>query len=198
MMKRAGEYASGIISFAEFARANTQDWRAMARYLLRRFPTSDLDEQDVVQELLLASWRRMQMFDPERGVTPERYCTFNAIADAKKQICRQSRALEEELAGLDVNVVHDSVPAGQASEFERNERLHQLVNRCGSLKDAVVLLAFFREEDRSQAAAALYRDPEIRRLCRFGSEPEAARKVRQSLNRFKNKGMKCRNQITHR
>ncbi len=197
-MKRVAEYAAGAITFAEFARANQSDWRAMARYLIRRFPADAIDEQDVVQELLIGSWQAMQRFDPARGVSPERYCVFNALARTKKRMRHQARAADELLADDDEAVVADAQPASQLTELVRTERLRQLVDRCSSLKDAVVLLAFFREEDRAQTAAALYRDPEIRRLCRFGSESEAQRKVRQSLNRFKNKGNKCRSQTMHR
>ncbi len=197
-MKRVGEYAAGAITFDTFARANSRDWQAMARYLLRRFP-SDLDEQDVVQELLIGSWQAMKRFDPARGVSPERYCSFNAIARTKKRLRRQARA-SEELLGTDpvLQLPETPDPASQVHELERGERLRHLLDRCSSLKDAIVLMAFFREEDRTQTASALYQDPETRRLCRFGSESDAQRKVRQSLNRLKTKGMKCRNQITHR
>ncbi len=198
-MKRAGEYVAGAISFNEFARSNGQDWIAMARYLIRRFP-SELDEQDVVQELLIGSWQALHKFDPTRGVTPERFCVFNALRRTRRRLHRQARA-PEELLGCSPEPaleVEQLVPASQQHETERTERLRQLVDRCSSLKDAVVLLAFFREEDRTLAAGAIYRDAELRRLCRLGNEDRAKQVVCQTLNRVKNKGMKCRNQIMHR
>ena len=198
-MKRAAECVSGAITFDQFARENGQDWIAMARYLIRRFP-SELDEQDVVQELLIGSWQALRKFDPARGVTPERFCVFNALSRTRRRLRGQARA-PEELLGCSSDPaleVEQPVPASQECELERNERLRQLVDRCGSLKDAVVLMAFFREEDRTLAAGAIYRDPELRRLCRFGSEDRAKRVVCWTLNRVKNEGMKCRNQITHR
>lgn len=182
-MKHAGRYVAGEISFNEFARANESDWRHLARYLMRRFPSGQVAEDDVVQELLISSWQALGKYDAARGVTPDRYCTFNALRQTKRRLLRQLRPGEE-------LVPNDEVPtgeqaSGQQQEVERVERLRELLDRCGSLREAVVLIAFFREEDRHLAASALYRDPELRRLCRFGSEQDAYRTVRQSLNSMK-------------
>lgn len=179
-MKLAADYVAGAITFDAFARANQTDWRAMARYLLRRFPVDQVAEDDVVQELLLGSWLALSRFDPTRGVAADRYCTFNALRQTKRRLCRMLRPPEEQL-GDGTAAAEPVLPAEQQAGVERGERLRQLIDQCGTLKDAVVLLAFFKEEDRTLTAAALYRDPEMRRLCRFGSEEEARRKVRQTL-----------------
>ncbi len=182
-MKGATEYCAGKMTFDEFARSNQQDWQRMARYLLRRFPIESAAEDDVVQELLIGSWQASRKFDPARGVSAERYLVFNMMSKAKKRLKRAVRPFEELLVEAPSSE-RDELPPSQVEDIERGRRLRQLIDECRNLTEAVVLIAYYQQEDCTLAASSLYTDPKLRRLCRFGSPQDATRKVRRVLQRI--------------
>jgi DNA-directed RNA polymerase specialized sigma24 family protein len=83
------------IGFGDFVAATRSDYRAMARYLLRRWATPEwLREEDVEQELYLETWRIVWKYDPARlgaGGKPVRlksFVVFGAMAAAKRAMHR--------------------------------------------------------------------------------------------------------------
>lgn len=83
----------GEVSFPRFAADTAVVWQRFARYLSRRWkPPAGVDEGDLAQELLVAGWAAVDRWDPERGVSIERYVTFQAIDKAKKWLHRQRNA----------------------------------------------------------------------------------------------------------
>ena len=182
-MKAAGEYCAGQISFAEFVHRNEKDWRRMARHLLRKFPLESMAEDDVVQELLIGSWQALHKYDPARAgsMTADSFVVFRGISHVKKQMRKVLRPRDELLS----DEVEDPrvEPGEQLDAMARKQQLYALIQQCTKLTDAVCLIAFYREQDCSNATLSLYNDAETRRLCRFGSLPEAARKMRRVLDK---------------
>jgi DNA-directed RNA polymerase specialized sigma24 family protein len=184
-MKQATAHHTGAITFDQFARQNTKDWQRMARYLLRRFPADCIAEDDVVQELMIGAWQSFAKFEPTRvdkrgkPITAERYVTYNALSKAKKRILSRMRPLNEDLAG-EVEDPREQ-ECGQLEEVERSRKLKALVEQCTNLTEAVCLMVYYREEECTRTAASIYSDPQLRRLCQFGSLQHATRKVRRVL-----------------
>jgi hypothetical protein len=84
MNKQLMAVRAGKKTFAELVEATMGDWWRMADRMRKRYyvPPSTSTE-DLVQEMLLETWRRMtgtarHSWDPSRGVTLQRYCIFNA------------------------------------------------------------------------------------------------------------------------
>ena len=87
-------------SIDEFFVENAKDFRRMALYILGRWKApNDVSVEDVEQELRLAAWRAKRKYDPARGVTPERFITFQAIKKAKRWEHQQRRGRDDKSVG---------------------------------------------------------------------------------------------------
>jgi len=83
---------NGEASFDAFAKATMRYWRRAAADLLGRWDhPAAVDEDDLVQEMLLAVWRAIQQVDPERG-DPRRRIVFSAAKSARRWLHRQRGA----------------------------------------------------------------------------------------------------------
>ena len=79
----------GEASFDAFHAATIKYWRCAAGDLLRRWDhPRAVEEDDLVQEMLLAAWRAIERVDPERG-DPRRHVVFCAAKAARRWLHRQ-------------------------------------------------------------------------------------------------------------
>jgi DNA-directed RNA polymerase specialized sigma24 family protein len=195
--------------FTAFVRETRHVWQRFARYLCRRWaPPLGVDEEDVVQELLLAGWHHLRKWDPDRGTPIDRFVRFNAIDKAKKWLHQQRNSYRRD----------GSAPSRVPTVFSAFERPDE---DAGSAQDRIawvppeqdealaardfrrqMALAFeelapvlpFREREVLSAVALNAGDLEAaadtiiadRALClaiRVGSDDEAALVVRRSVSR---------------
>lgn len=152
----------GRKTFGEFARETMPHWRALARYLLRRWrvaPWASVD--DVVQDLLLAAWEHVWKWDERHpgAATLSKYVTYNALDKAKKRIhtyrgasrsgnadCNPSRIMPSpsRLWGEDAERRAEeltSVPPSQERQVMRAERVGRLIDGACSARERAVLRA---------------------------------------------------------
>lgn len=136
-------------SFRDFMIETQAVWRRFARYLCRRWrPPLGVDEEDVVQELLLAGWQSVQKWDPERGTTIDQYVRFNALDKAKKWLHKQRNSKRRD----------GSAPARVPAAFSTFERAD---DEAGSAQDR---LAWVGPEELDAALIAHDRRKELARL----------------------------------
>lgn len=173
----------------EFFVENAKDFHRMALYILARWKApNDVSAEDVEQELRLAAWRAKRKYDPSRGVTPERYITFQAINAAKRWVHRQRRARDDKALGRFELLTADGAPADfgaidavQEADAIRRSELEAVVENCESDREAICLAVFFREEDTKAAARVIYENADLRRRCRVGSIADANRAVKRTV-----------------
>jgi hypothetical protein len=184
-------YVAGTQTFDQFAKESRKDWVKLARYLMRGGRlAADVTEDDVVQELLTGCWIGMQKYDPTRQ-SANQYAVFQAMSRAKKRfknlrryrletVCEKFDLLEE--VGEDLRALRElTYPADQGAELERVQRLELLMARCQRVIEMQVLEIFYRREDAKAVARELYASANMRRVCQFGSEQTALRKVLRVL-----------------
>lgn len=176
-------------SIDEFFVENAKDFRRMALYILGRWKApNDVSVEDVEQELRLAAWRAERKYDPARGVTPERFITFQAINKAKRWVHQQRRGRDDKSVGRFEQLTDDGAivdwahaAATQETDALRQSELEAVVDRCTSTREAICLAVFFREEDTRAAAKVIYENAELRRLCQVGSMLDAKRAVKRTV-----------------
>ena len=96
-MRGIEKVRAGEVSFDAWARATAPDWRKLAEHLFRRYPLpAALSVEDVEQEMLLAAWTAIRIWDPTAGMPLERFVTWTAYTSAKKWIHRQRNALRRD------------------------------------------------------------------------------------------------------
>lgn len=87
----------GKVDFGAFVVATRGEYRALARSLLRRWPSPEwFTAEDLEQELYLGTWRQVWGyagadggfvdFDPSRGVAFSRWIVFGAMCGAKRAL----------------------------------------------------------------------------------------------------------------
>lgn len=185
----ASRVYSGAQSFDEFARETSKDWERLAAYLMKRWRVpAGVGREDVKQELLLHAWRYIPRWNPERGMPLERYVLFSAISRTKRWMHQQRRARgcrdesRHELTFAELGIKGDwrSVEAGQEAVVERELELSRLVVECGSLRERILVTAFWHKGNAAAAAAAVYAEPELRLACRFDSRRDAVRHAKRA------------------
>jgi RNA polymerase sigma factor (sigma-70 family) len=84
-------------SFDEFVIRTKSQWRAIAMRLMQRWKCpSDVEVEDVIQEMLMGVHVVLPDYDPSRGKTLAQYAVWNAINRAKKWMHRQRGALRRD------------------------------------------------------------------------------------------------------
>lgn len=191
----------GKLGFAEFVRATLHVWRGLAAYLLRRWsagPAVAVD--DVVQELLSAVPGLLPRWDPERSDLA-RFVVYNAMSSAKTWIhaqrgankhgsrdrnpsrreCTVSELLSPGSEDDAANRFAVAVDGGQEARCERRAAAERFALLTASPREAFYVTAIVAARgDAEEAGRVLYADAEVRRMCRFGSERDAVRKVERA------------------
>jgi DNA-directed RNA polymerase specialized sigma24 family protein len=177
----------------EFANANRRDLERMAGYILKRWPApNDYGVEDVVQDLLIEIWRKRLRFDASRGKTPEAFLSFNAISYAKRQVHKARRARGDRDFGrfevlTSTGTVDDMAAETLGGEdmgetaIDRRDRLHDLIERCASVREAVCLFVLSEEESVALAGDRIYNDERLREICRVRCAADAREAVKQTL-----------------
>lgn len=141
----------GEATFRQFVKKTSSEWKALATYLHRRWPTPEgVTVEDVVQEMLIATWGsiygadRFKKWDPSRGVALDRYVLWQAMTAAKKWLHAQRAALRHD----------DRSPSRFALSFASlgSEAERQLLSRVIKEFDELELL---RERALSDVLARL-------------------------------------------
>lgn len=192
---RLHELRSGRVGFDEFARETSTTWSRLARYVLSRWPTPDAVESiDVEQELLIAAWRAVGDWDPNRGVAIDVHVRWSAITAAKKWIHRQRGALRIDdrspsrhplsftMLGMDRGGVDDrSFMATQDEEVARLRLLTMATEKL-SRYDAACVRALIKScGNVAQAAEEVNSDLWLKLRLRIGNENDARRAICRAL-----------------
>lgn len=186
---------TGETGFADFVKATMPYWRCVAGDLLSRWDApAAVEEEDLVQELLLAAWRAIETADPAKGDVRRRV-VWCAVKTARRWLHRQRGAygFARCKRGADsssrfptpadwVDKVPEDRPGGaaqeQAAELMRSMRLAR------TRQDREVLEAFLRAPSVDIVAEKLYGDPKKRMEMRFSSGNGARCSVRRTVNRI--------------
>jgi hypothetical protein len=189
---------AGEIDFATFARRTQRHWQRMAAALMRRWPLpAGVERTDVEQELLLAAWRLVPLWDPKRGPSLHHFVAWNASVVAKKWLHKQRRAKRLDDHAPSRHALAFGSLVGEDDDPERWDRMLReaydaerllewrqgLVDRVARAmvgqEAQVLLLLAGVQGDVEAAAVALYAEPRIRLALRLGNEEAARRVVRR-------------------
>lgn len=195
--------------FPEFSRETSQVWRRFARYLCRRWrPPLGVDEEDLVQELLVAGWQAVRKWDPARGTSIDRYVRYNAIDKAKKWLHQQRNSYRRDgSAPSRVPTVFSALERPDEEPGSAQDRLAWVAPAQEAAFDVIdlrreLVRAFeplgrrlpFRDREALAAVAAsggcidaaadsIIADRALCLALRVGSEDEAALVLRRSVSR---------------
>lgn len=186
---RAGEMA-----FDRFARETKREWRAMAKALYDRWSTpTSVTAEDVEQEMLLAAWQHVEKWDPNRGVTLERYVVYNAHDRAKKWMNVQRDAARRSdkapsrhalpFTQFETDTGYSpldslAAPDDQMRAIDRHDGWRVARRRCTSREERMCVDSLFAAcGDIGTAADTLYENADLRYAMRWGSAREAKRFV---------------------
>jgi len=100
MERKMSEYEGLVISTVRY-------WRHMI--------TTDMDDEDVAQELRMKVWRALETFDPDRGY-PERNHVFGAVRNRVKDLIGKKRRENFECSLVDDSSGDDDWIAGSQRE----------------------------------------------------------------------------------
>lgn len=199
---------SGELSFDDFASepAVRESAFSRAKYFLRRWPYQDLhDEDDLMQDALLATWRAVDTWDPERKshkgelVTIKRYVEYQvgnalerkmrkASGDPRKGRSQPARKVHfADLVGrhvcsdgaLSIERLIGAYPAGQSHRLEALEAAMALVDPL----ERKVVLSVVRGHGLDVAADEIYNDVSARMRLRLDSRVHAGRFVLRVANK---------------
>jgi len=194
----------GAIGFDVFVRRTSQKWTSLAYDLLARWPVPVVTMEDVRQELLIAVWAALPKWDAARGVTLERYLTWNACDKAKKWI--------HKMRGANLHGSADKAPStyalpmstlGEHAEFiveaaanrfaaaPDHDSIIDLVRAAkrvlssATTRERIAIEVFMTHLDREVAADSLFADPVTRLSCRLGSKVAAVGLVRSVVTKIR-------------
>ena len=193
------------ITFQKFCSETADDWRKLARYLLRRWEAPDgVEEFDVQQEMLLAAWHFLGKWNPDRGTTLDTYVVWNACDKAKKWLHKQRAALRRDgdapsrhavsLARLGLEEWQEdrllSTPPDVEARADQIEEEANALRRISAVmeeldpKDRYVVCAILQAGgDLSEAAQDLWKDGAACRVFNIWSEAQARSVVRRAVQR---------------
>jgi DNA-directed RNA polymerase specialized sigma24 family protein len=188
----------GEASFDVFYAATIKYWRCAAADLLRRWDHPQaVEEEDLIQEMLLAAWRAIESFDPERG-DPKRHVVFSAAKTARRWLHRQRGAYgfarcrkgadphgRYPASGADEwfdNVEADSGERGGLSLHEQAVAILESMQLAQTERDREILEAFWRTPYVEGAAAVLCRS--TGRKARRAEYEASRREVRRAVVRI--------------
>jgi hypothetical protein len=193
------------ITFEKFCRETANDWRKLARYLLRRWEAPDgVEEFDVQQEMLIAAWAFLKEWNPERGVPIDTFIVWNACDKGKKWLHKQRASLRRDgdapsrhpvsLARLGLEEWQEDqlfgAPPDVDERIERADANARVLARVSAAmehldeQDRYVICAVIAAEgDLNEAARDLWEDPDTCRVFRLWSEAKAQSTVRRAVQR---------------
>lgn len=183
------------IGFDAFVRNTKDTWRNLAQYLMRRWRTpTDVDVEDVVQELYVGAFRAAGRFDPARGTGFAEYLTWNACDKAKKRMHKWRGANLHGSADRNPGryaAAHDpsgilfqkqGTEAEQVDEIDKRRRWRDVAAEMPTRRLHFAMLALGGAKgDVDAAACALYGDLDLRLELRLGSEATARRVVERAM-----------------
>ena len=199
----------GEVNFGRFVRETVAIYESMARYLLRRWRTPCwMQEEDVVQELYVETWRHLPKYDPTRGTSLAGFVVFGAMSETKRRMHKargvsihgspdrkasrieppvsslarrgdEDGATEAYVASL---LAEEPVAEEGAIEAERvRSSATTLLRACRTPEERTAALAVREAGSLDGACRVLYDDAEHRLDWRLGSEELADRFVRRNL-----------------
>jgi DNA-directed RNA polymerase specialized sigma24 family protein len=152
------------MTFAEFERATRAEWTKVARWLHRRWPVPlAVEDEDLVQQLLLAAWRAVGFYDPSRGVAVKAFVFWSAVTDTKRWINEQRGALRRsdraqsrhDVAACCLRELEDGDGGQWAFDEEAHRRWTEEAAGAGEEVDLVRLVASLPPLERHAALAIL-------------------------------------------
>lgn len=186
------------ITFNAFVILTRLEWYRLAAYLLRRWQApADVSLDDLVQEMLLEAWTVVDEYDPNRGVSIEKFVTWNAVSRAKKWLHRQRSAYRVDdrspsrhpicFSALDEDAERRLEPVIEATEEEEVDRKTSIRRALEALPDdldrALLLCLVAARGDIERAARSFLASPKRRWLFRIDDEGLARRGIRRALSR---------------
>jgi DNA-directed RNA polymerase specialized sigma24 family protein len=181
----------GEIAFNGYTRAVRDEYERIAAMLTRRWvPPGWVEQEDVVQDLFVATWESIWKYDAARGASIGDFVVFNAISRAKRQL--------HKARGANLHGSSDRNPSRMEVAFsslgqpdQTRETLDEMISRLsrrldsgwdGSAEDAavaaedglarvsVILAACSSEVQRKVVSAIAVADADVGRaaeiLCR--------------------------------
>lgn len=178
---------AGFVSFGEFESGTRRTWEKLAAYFFRRWPEqSTVSEEDVKQDILLAVWRAVREWDPERGVSIERYVWYAAGVAGQRAMKRAHSysRVHGVRWSLPLPKREQAVPAQQARVAEVRGVLARWVGESRSSMEREVALGLLEGRTLGEVARDVYDDPVTRYEHWLMSEEEAVSRVRSAARRI--------------
>ena len=145
---------------ATFRRAFDSCFDALNRYCLRRIPVDDMN--DVVSDVFLVAWRKIDKIPAEPDVLPWLYRVAHHEISNRRRLNRRWWALKVRVGGLGTNP--DTGPESIVVRNEEHSDLLQALSRLRSGDQEILLLRTHEDCSYDEIATML------------GCSPEAARK----------------------
>lgn len=184
----------GKLSYATYYRLHRADLERLAKQLWGRWPAHSVGIEDLVQEMLLALFRKLPSWDAGRAPVL-RYAVWTMCAAAKALLHNQRDArLRHDKSPSRAPLPRDpSVLERQLSQEPTQEQAAELFMRLARVAagadaanpappvERMVVNALAEHGSVEGAAAALYGSARRRTALRLGSEKEAQQLVRRAI-----------------
>lgn len=176
---------AGTLGFDTFARTYRERFTRWAGYFFERWPQSQHDMTDLIQEGLIEAWRAVDRWDPSRGVKIDRFVEYR-VGERMYAPLRKALGNPDKRRGFKVvrfvsmdylpTRFHGAQETAQEARLDAEVLCHGLEGLERDVAAGVLLGA-----NHKAVAAHLYNDPNRRREYRFDSQEHAVRVVRHTV-----------------
>lgn len=182
----------GKKSFDQMVKDSKHEWSYLARFIFRRWDVpASFDENDLVQEMLMSVWDRLQSYQDGKA-SLERYVIWNAIKRAERHVHNQRASLRRNGKAK----TRTAIPFAFMSETHENFLINSIGTECMSdrlifrdakrvLPQAIVdLFELFESSGFNEdlAGAKLWRTPDWCLSLKLDSEVMAVRAVKDAAD----------------
>lgn len=184
---------AGTLSFDDFARSARENVLGRARYFMRRWRGQVLhDEEDLAQDALLAIWRAVDSWDPERRsrkgelVQITRYVDYHVGKALERKLRKAlgwpAKGRREPAKRREVADIFALLPSVPGSDWTRTEA-RQVVLEMPEGLEREVALGVVDGRCLDEVAAGIYSEVPRRLAMQLDSGEHAARTVRAAARR---------------
>lgn len=200
----AGDVLRGGSTFEAFARRTSARWRALTKFVMRRWrQPAWVSVEDVEQDLLMGAWRALARWDPVRAGGAGKlgaFVVWNAVDYAKKRAhkargCARHRGADGNPGRFDVPYsqwspehaesladILSEHPPTQADLLEARQEAREGAEiareECRDALELLVVDRLYARDDVEEVVAAAYGDPRMRVSRQWSDREQAAHAVR--------------------
>ncbi len=175
---------AGALGFAVFERRYRERFRRWAGYFFERWPQSQLDIDDLVQEGLIEAWRAVDRWDEAAGPTIARFVEYRVGSCMRGQL-RKACGNPDKRRGFkpirNVTLALAPVQAVDAPQ-EVTDDIDAILGDLDGLEREVVS-GVLRGANHAVVAAHLFQDQDRREAYGFRDQGQAVKSVRSTIRK---------------